>query len=223
MRAQSELETRILEMTDPVAKSLGLNVVRVRVTGSRHPVLQIMAERPDGTMDVEDCARLSRRMSILLDEQDPIDGEYQLEVSSPGIDRPLTRAGDFAKWVGHEVRIEIGIPVDGRRRFHGHIAGETDGVAVIDLKDGGRAEIPVNAMTKARLVITDDLIAAARARGQAPSEEEMDALEQGFDEIEIDETADAAGLEDDASPEAEGEDGGEDESDEDGEEPSSRQ
>lgn len=223
MRAQSELETRILEMTDPVAKSLGLNVVRVRVTGSRHPVLQIMAERPDGTMDVEDCARLSRRMSILLDEQDPIDGEYQLEVSSPGIDRPLTRAGDFAKWVGHEVRIEIGIPVDGRRRFHGHIASETDGVAVIDLKDGGRAEIPVNAMTKARLVITDDLIAAARARGQAPSEEEMDALEQGFDEIEIDETADAAGLEDDASPEAEGEDGGEDESDEDGEEPSSRQ
>lgn len=223
MRAQSELETRILEMTDPVAKSLGLNVVRVRVTGSRHPVLQIMAERPDGTMDVEDCARLSRRMSILLDEQDPIDGEYQLEVSSPGIDRPLTRAGDFAKWVGHEVRIEIGIPVDGRRRFHGHIAGETDGVAVIDLKDGGRAEIPVNAMTKARLVITDDLIAAARARGQAPSEEEMDALEQGFDEIEIDETADAAGLEDDASPEAEGEDGGEDESDEDGEEPASRQ
>lgn len=223
MRAQSELETRILEMTDPVAKSLGLNVVRVRVTGSRHPVLQIMAERPDGTMDVEDCARLSRRMSILLDEQDPIDGEYQLEVSSPGIDRPLTRAGDFAKWVGHEVRIEIGIPVDGRRRFHGHIAGETDGVAVIDLKDGGRAEIPVNAMTKARLVITDDLIAAARARGQAPSEEEMDALEQGFDEIEIDETADAAGLEDDAGPEAEGEDGGEDESDEDGEEPASRQ
>ncbi len=220
MRAQSEVETRILEMTDPVAKSLGLDVVRVRVTGSRRPVLQIMAERPDGTMDVEDCARLSRRMSILLDEQDPIDGEYQLEVSSPGIDRPLTRVGDFAKWVGHEVRLEIGVPVDGRRRFHGHITGETNGVAVIDLKDGGTAEIPVSAMTKARLVITDDLIATARARGQAPSEEEMDALEQGFDEIEVDEPEDGAEIEIEAGEEAGFED---EESDEDGDEPSSRQ
>jgi len=208
MRAQSEVETRILEMTDPVAKALGLDVVRVRVTGNRRPGLQIMAERPDGTMDVEDCARLSRKMSLLLDEQDPIDGEYQLEVSSPGIDRPLTRVGDFAKWIGHEVRVEIGVPVDGRRRFHGHILGESEGVARLKLKDGGEAEIPVSVMTKARLVITDDLIATARARGQAPSEEEMDALEQGFDEIEVIDTDDGADIED---------------ADEDGEEPPSRQ
>jgi ribosome maturation factor RimP len=191
MRAQSEIETRILDMIDPEAKALGLDVVRVRVTGAKRPVLQIMAERPDGRMDVEDCAKLSRRLSLMLDEADPIASEYTLEVSSPGIDRPLTRLGDFANWAGHEARVEIAAPVDGRRRFHGFIAGEADGVVTLDLKDGGRADIPVSAMTKARLVLTDALIETARQRGQAPSEEEMDSLEQGFDEIEIDDADEA--------------------------------
>ena len=90
-------------------------------------------------MDVADCAKLSRRLSPLLDTEDPIVGEYSLEVSSPGIDRPLTRKGDFAKWIGHEVRVEIGVPIDGRKRFHGFIAGEKNGVAELNLKDGGAA------------------------------------------------------------------------------------
>lgn len=179
MRAQSEVERRVLELIEPEAEAVGLEIVRVNLTGGRHPTLQVMAERPDGSMDVEDCARLSRRVSPLLDEQDPVVGQYTLEVSSPGIDRPLTRAGDFAKWVGHEVRVEIGVPVDGRRRFHGFIAGETDAVAALDLKDGGQAEIAIADMVKARLVLTDALIDAAQAAGQIPETDD----EERFDEI----------------------------------------
>jgi ribosome maturation factor RimP len=150
-------------------------------------VLQIMAEKPDGTMDVEDCARLSRRLSPLLDAEDPIAGEYALEVSSPGIDRPLTREGDFAKWAGHEVRVEIGTPVDGRKRFHGNIAGEEDGAALLKLKDGGEAKIPLNEMVKAHLVLTDALIAAARGKGQA-REIDDSGIEDGFDDVEVEDT-----------------------------------
>jgi ribosome maturation factor RimP len=187
MRALSEIEHRILDLVEPEAKAMGLDLVRVRLTGSRPPVLQIMAEKPDGTMDVEDCARLSRRLSPLLDAEDPIAGEYALEVSSPGIDRPLTREGDFAKWAGHEVRVEIGTPVDGRKRFHGNIAGEEDGAALLKLKDGGEAKIPLNEMVKAHLVLTDALIAAARGKGQA-REIDDSGIEDGFDDVEVEDT-----------------------------------
>lgn len=178
MRALSEIENRILSLVEPEAKAMGLEIVRVRLTGAQTPVLQIMAERADGSMTVEECAKLSRRVSPVLDAEDPISGEYTLEVSSPGIDRPLTRAGDFARWAGHEVKVEIGVPVDGRRRFHGHIAGETDGVATLELKDGGRAMISLSDMVKAHLVLTDRLIVAAKARGQVPQE-----FEEGFDDV----------------------------------------
>jgi ribosome maturation factor RimP len=187
MRALSEIEHRILDLVEPEAKAMGLDLVRVRLTGSRPPVLQIMAEKPDGTMDVEDCARLSRRLSPLLDAEDPITGEFSLEVSSPGIDRPLTREGDFAKWAGHEVRVEIGTPVDGRKRFHGNIAGEEDGAALLKLKDGGEAKIPLNEMVKAHLVLTDALIAAARGKGQA-REIDDSGTEDGFDDVEVEDT-----------------------------------
>jgi ribosome maturation factor RimP len=187
MRALSEIEHRILDLVEPEAKAMGLDLVRVRLTGSRPPVLQIMAEKPDGTMDVEDCARLSRRLSPLLDAEDPITGEYSLEVSSPGIDRPLTREGDFAKWAGHEVRVEIGTPVDGRKRFHGNIAGEEDGAALLKLKGGGEAKIPLNEMVKAHLVLTDALIAAARGTGQA-REIDDSGIEDGFDDVEVEDT-----------------------------------
>ncbi|MEZ5939403.1 MAG: ribosome maturation factor RimP [Hyphomonadaceae bacterium] len=183
MRAQSELETRILEMIEPEAKAVGLDIVRVRVMGSRTPVLQVMAERPDGGMDVEDCARLSRRLSPLLDTEDPITEKYTLEVSSPGIDRPLTRKGDFANWVGQEVRIEVGVPVNGRKRFHGYIAGETDGVVAVDLKDGTSTTIAVDDMVKAHLVLTDELIDLAQARGHIPDAVENGVDEQVFDEV----------------------------------------
>ncbi len=192
MRAQTEVERRVLELIEPEAEAVGLDIVRVNLTGGRDPILQVMAERPDGSMDVEDCARLSRRVSPLLDSQDPVVGRYTLEVSSPGIDRPLTRRGDFAKWVGHEVRVEIGVPVDGRRRFHGHIAGENDGVAAIDLKDGGHAEIPLADMVKARLVLTDALIDAAQARGQVPSTDDEERFDEIVDDLNEELSAEAA-------------------------------
>lgn len=201
MRALSELEKRILDMVEPVAAGLGLDIVRVRVVGSQTPTLQIMAELPDGTMTVARCARLSRAISPVLEVEDPITSEYHLEVSSPGIDRPLTRVGDFAKWIGHEIKVEMATPgADGRKRFHGSIVAETDGVVELDLKDGGGANLPVADMAKATMVLTEKLIQAARAKGQAPSDiaddedvdEEDDLSELGdelgddFDDVEVD-------------------------------------
>lgn len=199
MRAQSEIEIRILGMIEPVATSLGLDIVRVRVTGSQTPTLQIMAELPDGTMTVARCARLSRAISPVLEAEDPISSEYSLEVSSPGIDRPLTRVGDFAKWIGHEIRVELGTPtIDGRKRFHGVIVSEVDGVVELDLKDGGSAKLNVADMSRATMVLTDKLIQAARSKGQAPvegaeEEDEEDIAIEGefaaedFDDVEVDE------------------------------------
>ena len=190
MRAQSELEIRILDLIEPVATGLGLEIVRLRVTGSQTPTLQIMAELPDGTMTVARCAKLSRAISPLLETEDPIKSEYHLEVSSPGIDRPLTRVGDFAKWIGHEIRVELGTPTpDGRKRFNGTIVSEVDGVVELDLKDGGSANLNVADMTRATMVLTDKLIQAARAKGQAPVEgadEEDSDDEVGEDDIAID-------------------------------------
>lgn len=190
MRAQSELEIRILDLIEPVATGLGLEIVRLRVTGSQTPTLQIMAELPDGTMTVARCAKLSRAISPLLETEDPIKSEYHLEVSSPGIDRPLTRVGDFAKWIGHEIRVELGTPTpDGRKRFNGTIVSEVDGVVELDLKDGGSAKLNVADMTRATMVLTDKLIQAARAKGQAPVEgadEEDSDDEVGEDDIAID-------------------------------------
>lgn len=202
MRAQSELEMRILDMVEPVAAGLGLDIVRVRVTGSQTPTLQIMAELPDGTMTVARCAKLSRALSPVLEAEDPIASEYHLEVSSPGIDRPLTRVGDFAKWIGHEVKVELSTPgADGRKRFHGAIVSETNGVVELDLKDGGHASLAVGDMTRATMVLTDKLIQAARARGQAPSDIDEDDIDEDgndlselgeelgddFDDVEVDE------------------------------------
>jgi ribosome maturation factor RimP len=203
MRAQSELEIRILDMIEPKAKAMGLEVVRVRVMGSRTPILQIMAEKADGTMDVEDCATFSRAISPVLDQEDPIAGEYSLEVSSPGIDRPLTRPGDFGKWAGHEVKVELGTPTaEGRKRFHGWIVGETDGIVELTLKDGGSAKVAVDDLVKAHLVLTDKLIQDARSRGQTPAAEvEDDEIDGDFDDVEVDEDLE---LDADGEPAAQG-------------------
>jgi ribosome maturation factor RimP len=197
MRAQGELEIRILDMIEPVAAELGLDIVRVRVMGGDVPTLQIMAERPDGTMTVAACAKFSRAISPVLETEDPISTEYHLEVSSPGIDRPLTRVGDFAKWVGHEVKVELATPgADGRKRFHGSIVSETDGVVDLKLKDGGEARLVVGDMVKATMVLTDKLIQAARAKAPAVVEEEDndeeeivglgEEAEEDFDDLEVD-------------------------------------
>jgi len=196
MRAQSELEIRILDMIEPVAKAQGLDIVRVRVTGAQTPTLQIMAERPDGTMTVDRCAKFSHALSPILDEQDPIASEYALEVSSPGIDRPLTRVGDFAKWIGHEIKVELIHPnAEGRKRFHGWIESETDGVVALRLKDGGHALLAINDMNRATMVLTDKLIQQARARGLAAAA--VDVGEENDGDIEFDAEADEAGDEDD--------------------------
>lgn len=196
MRAQSELEIRILDMIEPVATEHGLDVVRVRVMGGQTPTLQIMAERPDGTMSVAACARFSRAISPVLEAEDPISTEYHLEVSSPGIDRPLTRAGDFANWVGHEIKVELGTPgADGRKRFHGTIVSEADGLVELSLKDGGSASLPVADMNKATMVLTEKLIQAARAKAPPPGEGDEDEddefaalgeeLGDDFDDVEV--------------------------------------
>ncbi len=210
MRAQSELEIRILDMIEPVATGLGLDIVRIRVTGSQTPTLQIMAELPDGTMTVARCAKLSRAISPVLETEDPIASEYNLEVSSPGIDRPLTRVGDFAKWIGHEIRVELSAPTaDGRKRFNGTIVSEVDGVVELDLKDGGNAKLNIADMTRAVMVLTDKLIQAARAKGQAPvegdddSDEEDDIAidgefaEEDFDDVDVDEDEEFDGEDED--------------------------
>ncbi len=209
MRALSELEIRILDMIEPVAAGLGLDIVRVRMLGGQPPTLQIMAERPDGTMSVAACAKLSRAISPVLETEDPIPTEYHLEVSSPGIDRPLTRVGEFANWLGHEIKVELGMPgPDGRKRFHGWIVSETDGVVELNLKDGGSAQLPVADMAKATMVLTDKLIQAARAKAPPPGEAEEEddedeivglgeELEEDFDDVEVDDTEDLEGDEDD--------------------------
>lgn len=145
----------------PSMTALGFELVRVRWTGAaaRAPVLQIMAERPDGTMTADDCAELSRAVSALLDVEDPVPGEYVLEVSSPGIDRPLVKAADFQRFAGFETRIELRRPVDGRRRFRGRLEGLA-GEAVKLIIDGRSLAVPLDDIAKAKLVLTEDLIAA---------------------------------------------------------------
>ena len=187
MIALTEQERRILEIAAPVAERLGLEIVRLRIMGGRRPGLQIMTERTGGApTSVEDCAKLSRALSPVFEEADPIKEAYVLEVSTPGIDRPLTRPGDFGRWVGHEVRIELARPLDGRRRFTGTITGEDEDGAHIELDDETKLVAHVNEMSRASLVLTDALIEAARADGSLPPQLDEDGLE----EFEIDETED---------------------------------
>jgi len=142
----------------PVVEAAGYRLVRLRLMGGKSKTLQIMAERPDGRMNVEDCAALSRALSAFLDEEDPIEGEYNLEVSSPGIDRPLTRVSDFARWAGHEANIELAAPdAAGRRRFKGMLLG-LDGTAVLIEAEGVRHSFPFAGIAEAKLVLTDKLI-----------------------------------------------------------------
>jgi ribosome maturation factor RimP len=124
---ENGLEARISAMVEPAILDLGFRLVRIKLSGLNGLTLQIMAERPDGTMSVEDCEKVSRTIAPVLDVEDPINQEYNLEISSPGVDRPLVRASDFARWVGHLVKLELAEPLDGRRRFRGEIRGVDGG------------------------------------------------------------------------------------------------
>jgi ribosome maturation factor RimP len=154
--------TRLIE---PEATALGFALVRVQLFGGKGDrTLQVMAERPDTRqLTIDDCAELSRRVSDRLDEEDPIDEEYRLEVSSPGIDRPLTRRQDYADWAGHEAKITVAPPIDGRKQFRGVIAGiDPEGVVAVDIGRDEHAFIPFDAIADAKLVLTDKLIAATQ-------------------------------------------------------------
>ena len=154
---------RVAAIAEPVLAQLGYRLVRVRVSGSAGCTVQIMAERPDGTLAIEDCEAASRALSPVLDVADPIDGPYRLEISSPGIDRPLVRRSDFDRYAGHVAQIEMLVPIDGRRRFRGELmgteddcvrlrCGETAAAAAVD------ASLRIDDIMEARLVLTDALI-----------------------------------------------------------------
>jgi ribosome maturation factor RimP len=151
----------------PAVEAAGYRLVRLRLIGGKRKTLQVMAERPDGSMNVDDCARLSRALSEFLDKEDPIEGEYVLEVSSPGIDRPLTRITDFARWAGHEARIELIAPdANGQKRFKGLLLGLNGNDVLIEV-DGARIAFAFRTIAEAKLVLTDKLIAEdLRARKQ---------------------------------------------------------
>ena len=183
--AKAAIDRRLAGIVAPTIEGLGFELVRIRLMSGRRATLQIMAERPEGGIEVDDCARISRAVSAVLDVEDPISGEYTLEVSSPGIDRPLTRLKDFARYEGYEVRLETSELIDGRRRFRGVLAGAEAGEVLIEIPEGVIG-LAFDWLTDAKLVLTDALIAeslaARKAQGFDP-----DVDETQFDEIELDE------------------------------------
>ena len=170
------LAARVATIVEPVIEQLGYRLVRVRVSAAESCTVQIMAERPDGSMTVEDCETISRALSPVLDMADPIDRAYRLEISSPGIDRPLVRKSDFDRYARHLVKIEMEIPVNGRKRFRGELVGTEGGNARIrrdDAAEGEEAEVllPIEEMCEAKLVLTDELVTEALRREKSAKRE----------------------------------------------------
>ena len=181
--AKTSIDKRLAEIITPVIEDMGFELVRLRLMGGETETLQIMAQRPDGGIEVDDCAAISTAVSATLDVEDPIVDAYTLEVSSPGIDRPLTRLKDFDTWDGYEVKLETHDLIDGRRRFKGPIRGTEDGEALIEIDVNGEPTIiglQFDWISDAKLVLTDELIRdVLRARKDAGAVNEKD-----FDEIE---------------------------------------
>ncbi|PPR20553.1 MAG: Ribosome maturation factor RimP [Alphaproteobacteria bacterium MarineAlpha10_Bin2] len=153
---------RVEELIAPSLEALGFELVRVRFGGPGRPTLQIMIERQDReALTVDDCASASKAISALLDVEDPIGGAYNLEISSPGLDRPLTRIGDFERFAGFEAKIEVTLPVDGRKRLRGQVLGVENGNVRIS-RDEGSHSVPFETIKKAKLILTDELISSAQ-------------------------------------------------------------
>lgn len=170
------LDARVAAIAEPVIEDLGFQLVRVRITGTNGCTVQVMAERPDGTMDVEGCEQVSRALSPVLDVEDPVSGAYHLEISSPGIDRPLVRACDFDRWSGHEAKVEMAVMHNGRKRFRGKLLGVKDataGIRIPDAPEGGEDTfwLTLEDIGEAKLVLTDELIDAALRSGLVPGAE----------------------------------------------------
>jgi ribosome maturation factor RimP len=169
---ESGLAARIAGLAEPVIEELGYRLVRIKISGQSGSTLQIMVDRPDRAIMVDDCALISRRLSPLLDANDPMPGAFLLEVSSPGIDRPLVRPSDFADWAGFEVKVEMKELIDERRRFRGIIEGFEDGELLlrVELKDFDEPQtigLPVDLIADAKLVLTDELLKAAKEAQEA--------------------------------------------------------
>ncbi|NNU79033.1 ribosome maturation factor RimP [Halovulum dunhuangense] len=181
--AKSTMDRRLASIVSPTIESMGYELVRLRFMGGRRPILQIMADTPENTIEVDDCAKISRAVSALLDVEDPIEGEYSLEVSSPGIDRPLTRLKDFETYAGHDVKLTTAELISGRKNFRGILRGVEENEVLVDIEEG-TIGLPFDWLTDAKLVLTDALIAESlKAKKDA-----------GFDPAqfdEIDETEDS--------------------------------
>lgn len=174
--AEQGVAARVAALAQPILEGLGMRLVRVRISGLSGGTLQIMAERPDGSMTVHDCETASRALSPVLDAADPIDRAYRLEMSSPGIDRPLVRRSDFSRYAGHLVKIEMAVPLEGRRRFRGVLLGTAGDAARVRREDAAAGEsmevlLTIDDMEEARLVLTDELIAESLRRGKAAERE----------------------------------------------------
>ncbi|RYE58548.1 MAG: ribosome maturation factor RimP [Rhizobiaceae bacterium] len=188
---ENGIDARVAAIIEPTINEMGYQLVRVKLSSQNGMTLQIMAERPDGIMTVNDCEKLSTAISPVLDVEDPIDKAYHLEVSSPGIDRPMVRKSDFTKWTGHIVKFETSVMVEGRKRFRGTIKSVSEDAFVLDREAAGKDEdplvtIPFNTLSEARLILTDELIRDAlkadkAARAAANENFEDDTVEDGDD------------------------------------------
>jgi ribosome maturation factor RimP len=183
--AKASIDRRLAEIVTPVIEGLGFELVRIRLMGGKTKTLQIMAERPEGGIEVDDCARISNAISATLDVEDPLEDAYTLEVSSPGIDRPLTRLKDFETWAGYEARLETTELIDGRRRFKGILHGIEGDEVLIGIEDQGE-ELTIGLkfdwLSDAKLVLTEDLI-----REMLRQKKAADVVDESqFDEIQTD-------------------------------------
>jgi ribosome maturation factor RimP len=186
--AKTAIDRRLADIVDPTIAGMGFELVRIRLMGGERKTLQIMADRPEGGIEVDDCAKISTAVSAVLDVEDPLGEAYTLEVSSPGIDRPLTRLKDFDLWDGFEAKLETTELIDGRRRFKGSLRGTEGDEVLIEIEGEGGELITIGLkfewLSEAKLVLTDELIREALKK--------KDLDESDFDEIEEDTTADEA-------------------------------
>ena len=194
--AKTAIDRRLASIVGPTIEGLGYELVRIRLMGGKTRVLQIMADRPEGGIEVEDCARISTAVSAVLDVEDPLEDQYILEVSSPGIDRPLTRLKDFEMWKGWEARVETTELIDGRRRFKGVLAGVEGDEILIEIEEAGETltiGLQFDWLSDAKLILTDDLIAEMLRQKKASGnfdESQFDEIEEayGTDENPADDT-----------------------------------
>ena len=185
--AKTAIDRRLADIITPVIEGLGFELVRIRLQGGKTATLQIMADRPDGGINVDDCADISTAVSAVLDVEDPLEDNYHLEVSSPGIDRPLTRMKDFATFEGYEVRLETNQPIDGRKRFKGLLAGTEGDEVLLNIEEAGETHtigLNFDWLSDAKLVLTDELI-AEMLRQKKDAGVQIEHLDEAdFDEIE---------------------------------------